>query len=59
MKRNDKQRAPVWLRILAKMMRVFHNPELPAEPKAGKWYRVTMPGLVASDGSQYFLVLCQ
>lgn len=54
---SNKQRLPLWLRMLAKIMRSIRNPELPAQPKTGKWYRVTMPGLVASEGSQYFFNL--
>ena len=44
---------PAWVRFAAKLIAKIHNPIIPENPKAGKWYRVPMDGYVASDGSPY------
>lgn len=44
---------PLIIRILGKLVLGRKNPPLPALPQKGRWYRVNMPGRVASDGSEY------
>lgn len=44
---------PYLLRILLKMIGTRENPRLPQNPEKGIWYRVDMPGFMASDGSGY------
>ncbi|MBQ4427902.1 MAG: hypothetical protein II881_09195 [Oscillospiraceae bacterium] len=44
---------PLIIRFLGKLVLGRKNPPLPALPQKGRWYRVNMPGHVASDGSEY------
>ena len=43
---------PLIIRLLAELAMSRKNPPLPAKPVCGRWYRVSMPGSEASDGSE-------
>ena len=44
---------PLIIRLLGGLAMNRKNPPLPEKPVCGRWYRVNMPGLEASDGSEY------